>query len=118
MKSKILMGCLIFMLLLSMPIACKGPAAEILAPSPEVLAKEGFAFPEIPRITCEELKQLIDKEDDFVLVDTRAEISFKGEHLKGAINIPGTPVPPLTEQMIKTKLSMLPGDKLIVFYCD
>lgn len=88
------------------------------APSPEVLAEEGFMLPEIPRITCEELKQSMDNEVDFVLVDTRFKISFKDGHLIGAINIPDTPLPPLTLEMIEAKLLELPRDKLIILYCD
>lgn len=121
MKGKIFGGLLILLLLL--PIACKGPEVtpleeEVVTPIPEVLAEEGFALPEIPRITCEELKQVMDNGVDFVLVDTRLEFSFKEGRLKGAINISDTPLPPLTEEMITAKLLMLPRDKLIVLYCD
>ena len=87
-------------------------------PSPEVLGEKRFALPKIPRITCEELKSLMDKEIDFGLVDTRLELSFKRGHLKGAINIPDTPRPPLTEKIIEMKLLSLPRDKLVVLYCD
>ncbi len=94
-------------------------------PSAEELAKQGFALPEIPRITCEELKQMMDRGDDFVLVDTRsAEWGYNLGHLPGAINIQNELVPPaLPEDMEEApielmKLMMLPKDKLIIFYCD
>jgi hypothetical protein len=137
-KSKFFIG-LLFLTLLATPlVGCAGelpkeegkpapvtpaPPSEVekaipAPPPPEILAKERFYLPEIPRITSEELKQLMDNGADVVLVDTRLEISFKAGHLKGAINIPATPLPPRTEEMIKKELLMLPRDKLIVLYCD
>ena len=78
-----------------------------------------FALPEIPRITCEELKQMMDRGDDFVLVDTRSvEWGYNLGHLPGAISIPNQPEPPYTEEWITMKLEGLPTDKLIIFYCD
>ena len=88
-------------------------------PSAEELAEQGFALPEIPRITCEELKQMMDRGDDFVLVDTRAvEWGYNLGHLPGAISIPNQPEPPDTEESITMQLEGLPTDKLIIFYCD
>ena len=107
LKSRVLVELLVMILLmLLLPVDGKGSPVEKLA------------YPEVPRITCEELKQLMDKGVDLVLVDTRLESNFKRGHLKGAINIPDIPPPPVTEEMIKEKLMMLPRDKLIVFYCD
>ena len=88
-------------------------------PSAEELAKQGFALPEIPRITCEQLKQMMDGGDDFVLVDARSvEWGYNLGHLPGAISIPFQPEPPYTEESITMKLEGLPTDKLIIFYCD
>ncbi len=88
-------------------------------PSAEELAKQGFALPEIPRITCEQLKQMIDGGGDFVLVDARSvEWGYNLGHLPGAISIPNLPEPPYTEEWITMKLEGLPTDKLIIFYCD
>ena len=42
---------------------------------------------EVPRITCEELKQLIDKGENVVIIDTRKSSGYNAEHIKGAINI-------------------------------
>jgi rhodanese-related sulfurtransferase len=73
----------------------------------------------VPRITCEELKQMMDEGVDLVVVDTRWEGAYKREpHIKGAVNIPGTILPPMTEQIIEIKLMALPWDKTIIFYCD
>jgi len=88
-------------------------------PSAEELAEQGFALPEIPRITCEELMQMMDRGDDFVLVDTRsAEWGYNTGHLPGAISIPNQPEPPYTEEWVTTQLQGLPQDKLIILYCD
>jgi len=88
-------------------------------PSAEELAEQGFALPEIPRVTCEELKQMMDRGDDFVLVDTRsAEWGYNLGHLPGAISIPNQPEPPYTEEWVTMQLEGLPTDKLIIFYCD
>ena len=115
LKSKFYVVMLILGIFALLGGSCTKPTST--PPSPEVLAEEGFAFPEIPRITCEELKQKMDRGDDFVLVDTRPERNFKGGYLEGAINIPNEPNPPLTEGWVKNKLLDIPKDKLIVFYC-
>ena len=99
------------------------PTAETITPltppSAEELAEQGFALPEIPRITCEELKQMMDRGDDFVLVDTRAvEWGYNMGHLPGAISIPNQPEPPDTEESITMELEGLPTDKQIILYCD
>ena len=62
---------------------------------------------------------MMDRGDDFVLVDTRAvEWGYNLGHLPGAISIPNQPEPPDTEESITMKLEGLPTDKLIIFYCD
>jgi len=88
-------------------------------PSAEELAEQGFALPEIPRISCEELKQMMDGGDVFVLVDTRSvEWGYNTGHLPGAISIPNQPEPPYTEEWVTMQLEGLATDKLIIFYCD
>lgn len=73
----------------------------------------------VPMITCEELKKMMDEGAELALVDTRLESSFQREpHIKGAVNIPDTALPPMTEQIIEVKLTGLPWDQTIVFYCD
>jgi rhodanese-related sulfurtransferase len=71
---------------------------------------------EVPRITCEELKQLIDKGEDKVIIDTRNRGSYTTEHIKGAVNIHYSPSQfQMESEMI---LSALPWNMLLVFYCD
>ncbi len=78
--------------------------------------KEDVVLPDIPRITAEELKQMIDNGDDLVAVDTRDSGSYSAGHIKGAVNIYYDPTSdPMARQMM---LIALPMDKLIVTYCD
>lgn len=81
-------------------------------------SREQLVHPEISRITCEELKQWVDRGVSLTLVDTRWEGSFRREHIKGAVNIPDAPLPPLTEEIVAIKLESLPRSKPAVFYCD
>jgi hypothetical protein len=63
---------------------------------------------EVPRISLEEAKKDFDA-GTAVFVDSRAEVAFDQEHVKGAINIPvGT----------DDKFSSLPKDKKIIVYCS
>ena len=95
------------------------PITPPTPPSAEELAEQGFALPEIPRITCEELKQMMDGGVDFVLVDTRSvEWGYNTGHLPGAISIPNQPEPPYTEEWVTMQLEGLPQDEVIIFYCD
>jgi rhodanese-related sulfurtransferase len=78
--------------------------------------EEAVVFPNLPRITAEELKQMIDKGADLVAVDTRDSGSYEAGHIKGAVNIYyDTTADPMDRQMM---LIALPMDKLIVTYCD
>ena len=91
----------------------------LIPPSSEDLIKQGFIFPEIPRILCEQLKQMIDKGDDFVLVDARLSSAFTLGHIPGSINIPyNDPSPNFTQEWVNGQLTALPSDKMIIFYCD
>jgi rhodanese-related sulfurtransferase len=80
-------------------------------------SKSKVVFPEIPRVSAEELKKMIDKgARDFVLVDVRDSGSYEAGHIKGAINIYYDPTAdPMDRQMM---LIALPMDKLVITYCD
>ena len=81
-----------------------------------VSAKDEVVLPNIPRITAEELRQLIEKGADLVAVDVRDGGSYEAGHIKGAVNIYYDPTAdPMDRQMM---LIALPMDKLIVTYCD
>ena len=105
------------------PTTAIPPTTETIAPSTppsaEELAEQGFALPEIPRVTCEQLMQMMDRGGDFVLVDARSvEWGYNMGHLPGAISIPNQPEPPYTEEWITMQLEGLPQEKLTIFYCD
>ena len=60
------------------------------------------------RISAEELHKLWEK-DDVVIIDTRPEVAYKQEHIKGSISVPvGT---------LASKLDQLPRNKMIAAYC-
>jgi rhodanese-related sulfurtransferase len=81
-----------------------------------ILAEEKVAFPEILRVKAEDLKQMIDKGSNIVIVDVRDAGNYEAGHIKGAINISYDPTAdPMDRQM---RLMALPMDKLIVTYCD
>ncbi len=88
----------------------------LISASPLAQAKEEMVLPNIPRIAAEELKQMIEKGEDLVAIDTRDGGSYDAGHIKGAINIYYNPTAdPMERQMM---LIALPMDKLIVTYCD
>jgi rhodanese-related sulfurtransferase len=71
---------------------------------------------EVPRINCEEVKQLFDRDEKVVIIDTREYGSYQDEHIEGAVNIFYNPLgDPLEREII---LTALPADSLLVFYCE
>jgi len=92
------------------------PVIALISAFFSVSAKDEVVLPNLPRITAEELKQLIDKGADLVAVDVRDSGSYDAGHIKGAVNIYYDPTTdPMDRQMM---LVALPMDKLIVTYCD
>jgi rhodanese-related sulfurtransferase len=73
-------------------------------------------FPLVPRITAEEVQRMVKDKANVVLVDTDDSESYASEHIKGAVNIAYDPTTDLREQ--DPSLSALPGDRLVVFYCN
>jgi rhodanese-related sulfurtransferase len=92
------------------------PLILLLGASTTIFAGEDVVLPDLPRISVEELQQMIDKNEDVVIVDTRDGGSYAAGHIKGAINIYyDVTSDPMQRQMM---LIALPMDKLIVTYCD
>ena len=61
-------------------------------------------------ITREALKGMIDRKEDFILVDTLSPESYEKEHIPGSINIP--------EEDIQMKAEdLLDKNKEIIVYC-
>jgi rhodanese-related sulfurtransferase len=79
-------------------------------------AGEEVVFPDLPRISVEDLKRMIDSKADIVILDTRDGGSYAAGHIKGAVNIHyDATSDPMQRQMM---LIALPMDKTIVAYCD
>ncbi len=62
-----------------------------------------------PRITPAEAKKDFDA-GNVVFVDTRAEVSYRQEHIKGAINIPA--------EAAEMRYKEIPTGKKIIAYCS
>ena len=82
-------------------------------PSLEELAVQDFVLPELPRITAEQLKQMMDNGEPLILVDTRLDFFFDMGCLPQSINMPFEP-----EEEQTASLLALPKDVPIIFYCD
>lgn len=65
---------------------------------------------EVATISREELKEKIDRGDEFVLVDTLGEQFYRHSHLPGAINLP-------LEEIGRAEEEILDKDTEIVVYC-
>jgi hypothetical protein len=116
MKSKVIYF-FIFVLIISLLIGCKPSSSTAISTSPSTntLAEEELLYPEIPRISAEEVKNLINKKSELVIVDTREESVFAAGHITGAINIHTNLFDPFAAEL---KIVGLPKNTLIVFYCD
>jgi len=119
---------MILLLVLLALSACAQPTATPVAvrPTPDLIAT-GTAVPtatltatvtpfsvptvksEVPRISAAELKQRLDAGEDVVIVDARSREEYLTLHIAGAISIP------LADT--EGRLSELPRDKDVVFYC-
>lgn len=62
-----------------------------------------------PRITLADAKKDFDA-GNAIFIDTRAESSYRQEHIKGAINIPA--------EGFETRYKEIPADKKIITYCS
>jgi hypothetical protein len=94
-------------------LACNSMERHLSSAAP---ATPGTTAPTTPpqgdgarRITANELKNLMDKGQVFV-VDVRTDASYKAGHIKGAVLIP--------HKEIGTRVKELPRDKMIVTYCS
>ena len=78
--------------------------------------EDDMMHPEVPRITAEELKQLMDEGGEYVLGDSRDSESYNHGHIEGAIKIYYNPTgDPVSIEMM---LMGLPMDKSIIIYCS
>ena len=68
------------------------------------------------RISCEGLKRLMDTGEKVVIIDTRKGNQYQSGHIQGAVNIYYNALGDPQERELM--LSTLPGDILLVPYCD
>ncbi len=84
----------------------------------EQLEGAGIGF-----ISARDLKGMMDRREDFVLVDARDEVWFRRGHIPGAISIPAEDAPLEAVDIQRPKRLLhperLPADRerLLVFYC-
>ena len=79
-------------------------------------SKDALPFPKAPRITAEDVEQMIKDGKGVVIVDTDDSESYAAEHIKGSVNIVYDPTTDASAE--DQSLSALPGDKMLVFYCN
>jgi 3-mercaptopyruvate sulfurtransferase SseA len=75
-------------------------------------------FPEIPRISVEDVKAKLDAGANIAIIDTRLKYEYERTHIAGAISIPEKeiiPEPPLEE--IARRYSKLRGYDEVITYC-
>jgi rhodanese-related sulfurtransferase len=71
---------------------------------------------EILKISCEELRERLDNNERPIIIDTRHRNSYARGRIPGAVNIPYEEGgDPMEREML---LASLPGDRLVVIYCD
>lgn len=80
----------------------------LAAVSPVNAAMQG----DIPRISVEELKKMIDAETPVTIIDVQPKDIYEAGHIKGAISIPWK------SQIALEDVWSLPSDQLTVTYCD
>lgn len=85
-------------------------------PQASSTAKDALPFPKAPRVTAEDVEKMVKDGKGVVIVDTDDSESYAAEHIKGAVNITYDPTTDASAE--DQSLSALPGDKLVVFYCN
>ena len=106
----------VILLLCAVGTAQESESAPQQANTGTVTPKRQIVHPEVPRIPAEDVKEMLAKKDDFVLVDVNPKDFFKMWHIPTAINIPYITLAD-NPSKIENMLGRLPKNKLIVFYC-
>lgn len=83
--------------------------AKTNSAEPAATGKPEDPLAKVPRISLADAKKAFD-EGNVVFVDTRAEIQYREEHVKGSINIPA--------ETFETRFAEVPKDKKIITYCS
>ena len=72
----------------------------------------GVVHPEIPRISIDELKRLIDAKAEVIILDAQLKGIYDKGHIKGALSFPWKP------DVSDTDVEKFGNGKLMVIYCD
>lgn len=92
------------------------PAPTEAATATPTTAPEAVGTPaspdEVPRITMEELKELMDSGANIVILDNRPRVSFDTGHISGAISLPWR------LELSEVDAEMIPWGVPIVTYCE
>jgi len=93
------------------------PGSAAAASEQATAAKEdaNLPHPEVARISCEELRKMLDTKQDVVVVDTRDALSYGDAHVPTAINVYYNPISDPSERQMT--LVALPMNRPIVIYC-
>ncbi|HEY7914471.1 MAG TPA: rhodanese-like domain-containing protein [Blastocatellia bacterium] len=85
--------------------------AQPAIPAEQAPASTASVPQEVERITVEQLKEKIDKNEPVFIIDSRSTGSYDGSDykIKGSVRIP--------ENEIEARLAEIPRDKPIVIYC-
>ena len=67
---------------------------------------------QLPRISNDELKSLLDSGTEVVILDTQPEKIYQKGHIKGALSFP------FKMELDGSEVLKMPREKLIVVYCD
>lgn len=98
---------------LSVLTACQNAAPPLKANTAKTNSASKTAEPghtdDAPRIRLEEAKKDFDA-GTAIFVDTRAEVAYRQEHIKGSINIPA--------EAMEMRYKEIPTDKKIIAYCS
>jgi hypothetical protein len=89
----------------------KSSKAQPANPAEQTPASTASVPQEVERITVEQLKEKIDKNEPVFIIDSRSTGSYDGSDykIKGSARIP--------EGEIEARLAEIPRDKPIVIYC-
>jgi 3-mercaptopyruvate sulfurtransferase SseA len=91
------------------PVKVESAKTTTMNAAPQKADAPGDHADDAPRITLADAKKDFDA-GTAVFVDTRAEATYRQEHVKGAINMP--------MEAVETRYKEIPTGKKIIAYCS
>jgi len=89
------------------------PREEAATPTVETGGTTPVSPEDVPRISLNELKELMDSGANITILDNRPREMYEMEHIKGAISLPWS-----WEGLTEDDLALVPSGTPIVTYCD